>query len=100
MPPNLSAKNGDPWRNRTSNLLIKSQLLYLVELTGPDGDPSRASHWSGTFPNLVRPAGLEPATCGFEVRRSIQLSYGRIFLSEEKSSALMAVDNPTSKDQG
>src|SRR5262249_28507767 len=27
---------------------------------------------------LARPARLERATCGFEVRRSIQLSYGRI----------------------
>ena len=27
---------------------------------------------------VVRLAGLEPATCGFEVRHSIQLSYRRI----------------------
>ena len=32
---------------------------------------------------MVRPARLERATCGFEVRRSIQLSYGRIELNQQ-----------------
>ena len=30
------------------------------------------------LPNVVRPAGFEPAAYGLEVRCSIQLSYGRI----------------------
>jgi len=32
------------------------------------------------FDEEVRPAGIEPATCGLEVRCSIQLSYGRLLL--------------------
>ncbi len=62
MLPYLNYGPGEPWRNRTSNLLIKSQLLYLVELTA----------------HMARPGRLERPTCGFEVRRSIQLSYGRV----------------------
>ena len=37
---------------------------------------------------MARPAGLEPATYGFEVRRSIQLSYGRNLMILQQSSAL------------
>ena len=35
---------------------------------------------------MARPAGFEPATYGFEARRSIQLSYGRIPITTVFSS--------------
>ena len=63
---------GGPCRVRTDDLLIKSQLLLPAELR------ARELH---LVECMARPEGFEPSTNRFEVCDSIQLSYGRLFLS-------------------
>ena len=44
---------------------------------------SYAHHNNDNYRNMVRPAGLEPATLGLEGRCSIQMSYGRMTCSKK-----------------
>ena len=60
---------------QTHNLLIRSQMLYSVELRNQS---VFFSAFSGTKPTIVIPAGFKPPTFWSVVRCSIQLSYGTV----------------------
>ncbi len=64
-----TAQNGAPGRIRTSDHLVRSQVLYPAEL--------RALTNFCVLLKMVRPGGFEPPTTWFVARYSIQLSYGR-----------------------
>ncbi len=64
-------KNGALGRTRTSNRLVRSQVLYPVEL--------RARIQVSN--NMARSGGFEPPTAWFVARYSIQLSYERVIVT-------------------
>ena len=65
--------NGADGRIRTSDRLVRSQVLYPAEL-----HPQRVSIYSVDLQKMVRMGGFEPPTAWFVARYSIQLSYIRI----------------------
>ena len=64
---------------KDGNELGESVVTDRILFTETDGfeSTSRRVGMRKFLKSLVRPAGIEPATCGFEARRSIQLSFGR-----------------------